>query len=353
MAAKTLVFAAAGGARLPCRRAGASSRAAASRPPSFARRISLAGFGAALLNTSSSRTHRASASSESAPGMKIDSHLHVWADVDQAAEFPFPGGEPPYAGSAELLIDSMKEPGVHGALIVQPANHKFDHSYVTSAMAAHPGRFVGCLLADPTDGGGGVAELERLVAEEGYRAARFNPYLWPEGRGMADEVGMAMYKRAGELGVPVGIMTFKGLLNHIDDIRQLCDASPQTTLMMDHFGFCKCATPDSEEWKALLDLAKYPQVYIKTSAFFRVSADPYPYMDSRPMLRRLVDTFGPERLLWGTDFPWITAECGYTKAWSLLADGDAMAGGEPLLSAEEQRMIMGGNLARLFPGGWY
>lgn len=43
----------------------------------------------------------------------------------------------------------------------------------------------------------------------------------------------------------------------------------------------------------------------------------------------------------------------YTKAWSLLADGDAMAGGEPLLSAEEQRMIMGGNLARLFPGGWY
>lgn len=60
---------------------------------------------------------------------------------------------------------------MHGALIVQPANHKFDHSYVTSAMAAHPGRFVGCLLADPTDGGGGVAELERLVAEEGYRWA--------------------------------------------------------------------------------------------------------------------------------------------------------------------------------------
>jgi len=132
--------------------------------------------------------------------MKIDSHLHVWADLEQADQFPFPGGEPPYAGSAKLLIKSMEEPGVHGALIVQPANHKFDHSYVSSVMKQYPGRFVGCLLADPTEGGGGVAELERLVKEEGYRAVRFNPYLWQEGKGMADEVGMELFKRAGELG---------------------------------------------------------------------------------------------------------------------------------------------------------
>jgi hypothetical protein len=45
--------------------------------------------------------------------------------------------------------------------------------------------------------------------------------------------------------------------------------------------------------------------------------------------------------------------CRYTKAWSILEDGDALAGGPPLLSAEEKRMIMGGNLASLFPGGWF
>lgn len=37
-------------------------------------------------------------------------------------------------------------------MIVQPANHMFDHSYVTSVLNAHPGKFVGCLLADPTPG---------------------------------------------------------------------------------------------------------------------------------------------------------------------------------------------------------
>eukprot|EP00192_Tetraselmis_astigmatica_P010935 CAMPEP_0117685128 /NCGR_PEP_ID=MMETSP0804-20121206/21550_1 /TAXON_ID=1074897 /ORGANISM="Tetraselmis astigmatica, Strain CCMP880" /LENGTH=344 /DNA_ID=CAMNT_0005496331 /DNA_START=71 /DNA_END=1105 /DNA_ORIENTATION=+ len=286
------------------------------------------------------------------PDTSIDSHLHVWADPEQREQFPFPGGEPSCPGNAELLLHSMKGPGVHGALIVQPANHKFDHSYVSSVMAKYPGRFVGCLLADPTEGGGGVAELERLATEEGYRAVRFNPYLWPEGRTMSDNVGCALFKRAGELGLPVGIMTFKGLLNHIDDIEKLCQAYPQTKTILDHFGFCKCKTPDSDEWKALLALAKHPQVFVKVSAFFRVSEDPYPYMDARPILRRLVDTFGSERLLWGTDFPWITEQCGYTKAWSILDDGDAQAG-EALLTPEEKRRIFGLNLMQLFPGGWY
>jgi hypothetical protein len=40
-------------------------------------------------------------------------------------------------------------------MIVQAANHMYDHSYVTSVLQAHPGKFVGCLLADPTPGKAG------------------------------------------------------------------------------------------------------------------------------------------------------------------------------------------------------
>jgi len=54
-----------------------------------------------------------------------------------------------------------------------------------------------------------VAELERLRAE-GYVGVRFNPYLFPDG--MASPVGHALYKRAGELKMPVGVMCFQGLL---------------------------------------------------------------------------------------------------------------------------------------------
>jgi predicted TIM-barrel fold metal-dependent hydrolase len=71
--------------------------------------------------------------------------------------------------------------------------------------------------------------------------------------------------RAGELQAPVGIMTFKGILNHIDDIKALATDFPDTKIIMDHFGFCKASDPASEEWKALMSLAEFPQVYVKVS----------------------------------------------------------------------------------------
>lgn len=52
------------------------------------------------------------------------------------------------------------------------------------------------------------------------------------------------------------------------------------------------------------------QLYVKASAFFRVSTQPYPYPDAMAGLRLLVDTFGPQRVMWGTDFPWVTDKCG-------------------------------------------
>jgi hypothetical protein len=173
--------------------------------------------------------------------------VHVWAPVEQSDRFPYAGAllgassaspEPPMPGFAELLLREMDGAGVAGALIVQvplpgrglgaqracrphegrhraacpcpqslppftppltplpllppqPGNHLYDHAYVASVLVAHPGRFVGCLLADPTPGGGGAAEVERLAREQGFRAVRFNPYLWPEGERMTNEVRLA------------------------------------------------------------------------------------------------------------------------------------------------------------------
>lgn len=52
------------------------------------------------------------------------------------------------------------------------------------------------------------------------------------------------------------------------------------------------------------------QVYVKASALFRVSAQPYPYADACQGVKALVDAFGAERVMWGSDFPWVTEQCG-------------------------------------------
>jgi hypothetical protein len=77
---------------------------------------------------------------------------------------------------------------------------------------------------------------------------------------LAWQVGRALYQRAGELGAPVGHMPFKGLLNHMGDIEQLCKDYPATKVIIDHFGFCSCGDLQSAEWQALRGLASFPQV---------------------------------------------------------------------------------------------
>lgn len=80
---------------------------------------------------------------------------------------------------------------------------------------------------------------------------------------------------------------------------------------------------------------------VQTSAFFRVSSQDHPYADTHVCVRKVIDAFGPERVMWGSDFPWVTEKCGYSKAWRILPDG--------FLSPEEREWVSGRTLASLFP----
>ena len=293
----------------------------------------------------------------------IDSHLHVWSDGSEP--YPWVAAPPPLlakTATAEAMLEGAKGTGVDGALIVQPANHKFDHSYVVSALRAHPTFFRGMCLANPTlTPAAAAAELERLHSE-GFVAVRFNPGLFPDGQ-MDSEVGRALYARAGELQMPVGVMAFGGLPPQIAPIRALLAHSPSTTLILDHLGFFRqpalggllgdAAADDEEAWGQLLALAAFPQVHVKLSALFRASSEVPPHLDLQPRLAQLLAAFGARRLLFGTDFPFVTlggngpeptaaaqsyAEAvGNVGAWSV--DG---------LDEEARGELMGGTAARLF-----
>lgn len=247
----------------------------------------------------------------------IDSHLHVWANEQEASlNFPYaPGQEPPESlrnqACTSCLLQQMDKSGVDGALIVQPINHKFDHSYVTSAIQTHPTRFKGMFLHDPSmTEADAISTLDDL-ALAGFCGVRFNPYLWPKTNDdtrdkMSQGAGLAVYKRCGELHMPVGVMCFQGLSLHYDDIVTLLEASPKTTMILDHFAFT--SLDNDETFQQLLQLAEYKQVMVKISALFRLK-DSSPYNRVRterfePLLR----AFGKDRLMFGTDFPFVLEE---------------------------------------------
>lgn len=283
----------------------------------------------------------------SATSKVIDSHLHVWASPQEAGRFPYSlGQEPTLPGNAEFLLQCMEEAGVDGALIVQPINHKFDHSYVTSVLNKYPTKFVGCCLANPADDGSGLRQFEDLVLKDGYRAVRFNPYLWPPGEKMTNKVGKEIFQRAGELNVPVGFMCMKGLDLHISEIEQLCTEFPSTVVLLDHLGFCKPPINDEEGlvFSQLLNLSRFPQVHVKFSALFRVSRAQFPYLDLSPLFSQVVSHFGANRVMWGSDFPFVVAECGYKGAKEAVH----LIASEISLPLSDLEWIMGKTATQLF-----
>jgi predicted TIM-barrel fold metal-dependent hydrolase len=350
-------------------------------------RFGASGLARATFTSMSMSTPAASAGGQiRRPNLVIDSHLHVWANEAEAkaSSYPYAEGQTPpdsliNAASVKSLLTQMELANVDGALIVQPINHKFDHSYVAHAISSHPDKFKGMLLHDPSlSKEDALLNLEELLLQ-GFVGVRFNPYLWPsnkeDGHGpqngrlamSSDPAGMAVFQRCGELNMPVGIMCFKGLHLHYDDIVQLLEASPKTICILDHFGFTGFTEQGNANFQSLLELgAKYPNhnnVIVKLSALFRIAGeeDSFPYYRKVQTERfePLLKAFGPHRLMMGTDFPFVTeTEGGYQGAvqtvhrWcqeATVKQTDTDLYNSP---DEARHMIMGGTAERVF-GPWY
>jgi predicted TIM-barrel fold metal-dependent hydrolase len=289
----------------------------------------------------------------------IDAHLHVWGNADDnAGELPYaPGKDPPISlanvADTESLLKVMDKSGIDGALIIQPINYEFDHSYVLNAVHEHPDRFKCMMLHDPSLGK--EAALSRLeeMHSKGVVGVRFNPYLWPkadEGSWTpisSTEAGVAVYKRCGELKMPVGIMCFQGLHLHFQDILELLRVSPSTTLILDHFAFTSFEDEerDMSFRTQLLELAKFPQVYVKISALFRLADPTSDYQKVRTeRFEPLLQTFGAERLLFGSDFPFVLEQAESYKGTVDLVDSW-------IPDESTRNEVMGGTAERLF-GPW-
>ena len=78
----------------------------------------------------------------------------LFPPIGAAQAFPWAEGCAPAddlagAGKFELLLEHMDHSLVAGALLSQPKEHGFDHSYVAAAIKKHKKRFRGICLANP------------------------------------------------------------------------------------------------------------------------------------------------------------------------------------------------------------
>lgn len=241
------------------------------------------------------------------PKMSVDSHVHIWTKAQpNHPQHPIPD----IAGSTDDLLQAMDTANVQKALIVQPINYMFDHTYVTSALSHHPTRLFGIALANTTvPPQQACAEMQRL-ADAGFRGMRINPTLTDEG--FKSETVSALMSLAAQLDIPVALFARP---QHISDVQQLASTHPHTKIILDHFAFAD--SPHARD--RLLALGKLcTNVYVKLSAWFRVSERPLPHDDLHAFIDSLVATYGAHRLLIGSDFPFMTEQYEYKSFWQAV-----------------------------------
>jgi L-fuconolactonase len=87
----------------------------------------------------------------------------------------------------------------------------------------------------------------------------------------------------------------------------------------------------------LLKLARFGNLAVKVSALPCYVDEPYPFPTLHPLIRRVVDAFGPQRSFWGTDLSHLT--CPYKQCLALFTEE------LKFLSASDKEWIMGRGIA--------
>ncbi|MGH9598618.1 MAG: amidohydrolase family protein [Terracidiphilus sp.] len=267
----------------------------------------------------------------------IDSHVHVF---EHNPRFPFaPGAHPPAQDAPpETLISLMRANGVARTVIVQVIHYRWDNSFLLSVLKRYPTLFQGVCRVNPAD----PAAPDQLaqLTEEGFRGVRLSPAAGPEGDWIRGSLMPPLWRRCAQLRVP---MTILAPVTRMPDLVPLIEANPELTVVIDHMADCPANRPDL--LKLLLDLARYPRVFVKISDMWVVSKLPYPYADAQDQVKRLVASYSAQRLMWATNWPVSLAQLPYARIVELYRDHFNF------LTPEEHREILSGTVQRVWPFG--
>jgi L-fuconolactonase len=258
----------------------------------------------------------------------VDAHAHVFrrAALDGRAPDALVPAE--REAPVEQLLGLMDAHGVDGAVLV-PLDDRDD--YVASVLGP---RFAAVAV--------GLHDLPARRERFPFAAVRtqalddLGALRWVADRGLVLWTYLTPDQLPALLELPGRFPDMPIVLNHLGFFPH--------DMRVDAHGRPRFADPlPQERVAAVLSLARHANVHVMVSGQYALSAQEPPYRDLDPLIRRLADAYGADRLLWASDHPWIDDVPGYAtmRALPALALPDA--------SPAELAAILGGTALRLFP----
>jgi predicted TIM-barrel fold metal-dependent hydrolase len=302
----------------------------------------------------------------------FDTHAHLISDDWEKyspkplrSDLPTPK-RTDYTVTSEALIGMMDAHNVPTACVVQRGHlYGYDNSYIIDSAKKFPGRLLPVVILD-TQNPETPARFTDMVKHQnvrGFRMANTRP-AHLDTSWMSSPVALQVWKACADLNVPMTLIFFYNQLPYtLPLLRVIAKMHPTLPILIDHLGTAYGVTLVELAWAkevGITDVAMPPAPDFGINETIRIFEDtPNVYFKLTEVnferlhtagiaparvVRRMADSFGAERLVWGSDV-------GQSLRWSYPEKASMGREAASFLSATERALFLHDNAARIYTGG--
>ncbi len=271
---------------------------------------------------------------------RIDAHQHFWAVERGDYGWLTRDLEPLYRDFEPRDLEPLlKGAGIDGTVLVQAAPTIAETEFMLGIADATPfiKGVVGWVDFEAPDAPDLIARLARHPALVGLR---------PMIQDIEDDDWMLRSALTPAFeALQAADLTFDALTlpRHLPNLRRLLDQHPHMRVVIDHGSKPLIQSGIISPWDTdMAALARDTRAFCKLSGLVTEAKPEWSVDDLRPYVEHVLAVFGPERLIWGSDWPVATLASSY-EGW--VAASEALLVG---LSDLERAAIWGGNAAKAY-----
>jgi len=274
--------------------------------------------------------------------MRIDSHQHYWKPARGDYHWMSPAMQVLYRDYLPKdLRPSLEKHKIAKTILVQAAQTVAETDFLLELAAAEDSiaGVVGWLdMEDP----GFARQFEHYRANAKFVGLRPMLHdLADDGWVLRPQVLDAL-KIVADTGCAFDFLTFP---RHLPFVLQALDAVPGLRAVIDHISKPEIRGKKFEPWKTLIaEAAGYPNLYCKLSGMVtEADHERWSIDDLRPYIEHVVECFGLDRVMFGSDWPVCLLAGSYDRVIGAL---------EEILSTrldrDTERRVFGENAARFY-----
>lgn len=269
----------------------------------------------------------------------VDTHLHL-VHMDRFT-YPWLAGAGPLnrPWTAEAYFAEAERLGIEAALHMEVDVAEAEMEAETRyALAVHP-RVVGAIAACRPESPDFPAYLDRLAALDGVKGFRRILHTSPDGLSQG-ELFRANLRRLADKHRPFDL----GMLSKQLPVgRELVESCPDVQFVLNHCGIPDVAAKALDPWRREIKaMAALPNVAAKISGIVAYAGPDWTAADLRPFVEHIIESFGWDRVVWGSDYPVLTLTADLGR-W-VAATKEIVAGASP----DEQAKLFHRNAERIY-----